>query len=299
MNGALLIDKPAGPTSHDIVNRVRRLAGERRVGHIGTLDPFATGLLVLLLGKATRLARFFDTAWKSYDAVMRIGLATTTFDLTGEPLGPDRGEEFDAAALTRILDEFQGEMLQQPPSYSAKKVSGVAAYKRARKGQAVELAPVAVTLSDLRLLSIERQRVEFSVRVSSGTYIRSLAHDIGQRLGIGAHLTALRRTAVSDFTLRDAATLDRLEANRGGMMDLGRSFISVEGLLPNLPRAVLSPTELTSVLHGNSVSLQAAGEWVKLFSEAGHLVALAKAEGGGRYHPNIVLCDTAGAGHRQ
>lgn len=287
MNGALLIDKPEGITSHDVVNRVRRLTGQRRVGHIGTLDPFATGLMVVLLGKATRLARFYEGATKSYEAVMRVGFVTDTYDRTGTPQGPDRGAEFQAALLPTILEQFRGSLLQRPPAYSAKKVSGVAAYKKARKGQEVDLAPVAVAVSELSLSEISNSLVKFSVTVSSGTYIRSLAHDIGERLGLGAHLHELRRTAVAAFRLSDAVKLEDLEKPE----ILAASLIPMERLLPQIPERQLSASEVQAVLHGRSVDAPAAGEWLRLMGPDGALLALARLEGAGYYHPEVVLCD--------
>lgn len=291
MNGAIIIDKPAGLTSHDVVNRVRRISGQRRVGHLGTLDPFATGVLVVLLGKTTRLARFFDGASKSYEAVMRMGFATDTYDRTGKPLGPDRAAEFRADQLEALLEEFRGSILQRPPAYSAKKISGVPAYRKARKGQDVELAPVPVMVADLGLKKIEGTLVYFSVTVSSGTYIRSLAHDIGARLGLGAHLTELRRTAVGEFTLDHAVGLENLATSFPAGSGLQEFFIPPESLLPAIPVRSLSADETKAVLHGRAVSAEPQGEWLRLLNPDGQLVALARAEAPGWYHPEVVLLD--------
>ena len=292
MNGALIIDKPAGMTSHDVVSRVRRITGERRIGHIGTLDPFATGVLVLLLGKATRLARFFDHATKSYEAVMRVGFSTDTYDATGAPSGADRGADFRPADLHALLPEFQGTIQQLPPAYSAKKIAGVAAYKKARKGQAVELAPVTVTISELQVLQVDGPLVKFSVTVSSGTYIRSLAHDLGSRLSLGAHLQELRRTRLGAFTIAEALTVKQLE----DPAQLAGAVRPMEALLPEILPHRLTTEELSSVLHGRSVAAEQAGEWLRLLTPLGELAAMARLESPGWYHPEVVLYEAVPEG---
>src|SRR3954452_8266039 len=188
MDAALVIDKPEGITSHDVVNRVRRILGERSIGHLGTLDPMATGVLPLLLGRYTRLAQFFGRMEKGYTGSIRFGQATATYDREGEPVGPYTAVSLDTKGLKEPAGHFNGELWQTPPAYSAKKVGGRAAYARARAGESVELAPVRIVVHDFAITSVDGDTAEFRATVSAGGYIRSLAHDLGQRLGCGAHL---------------------------------------------------------------------------------------------------------------
>ncbi|MEX0856342.1 MAG: tRNA pseudouridine(55) synthase TruB [Gemmatimonadota bacterium] len=209
--GLLPVDKPIGPTSHDIVARARRELGLRRIGHTGTLDPFASGLLLLLLGNATRLAQYLDHLPKEYVAVARLGVRTTTDDLEGEELG--RSEDWralDTQRLAEVLDSFAGESEQLPPQFSAKKVGGNRAYQLARTGEEVALAPSRITIHEIQLEKAPLPEVHFRVRCSTGTYIRALARDLGDRLGVGAHLTALRRTAIGPFRAETALPLNAL-----------------------------------------------------------------------------------------
>lgn len=295
MNAALLIDKPAGMTSHDVVSVVRRITHQRRIGHIGTLDPFATGLLVLLLGKATRLTRFFDQATKSYEAVMRVGFATDSFDLTGKPVGPDRGDEFRPQQVESLIKQFEGSSFQRPPAFSAKKISGVPAYKKARKGQEVQLAPVSVAISQIALEEIKDKLIKFSVTVSSGTYIRSIANDLGERLAIGGHLTELRRTAVGAWQIHQALSLETVQVQLSEGKSLGELMIPMESLLPEIPARQLAEAELSGVLHGRSVQAAEQSRWLRLVAPDGRLAAVAAAEGGGSYHPEVVLLDAVPA----
>ncbi len=193
------MDKPAGWTSHDVVNKIRRIAGERSVGHLGTLDPLATGVLPLLVGRATRLAKFYGSSDKVYEATIRFGFATTTYDTEGDATTDAVSVTLDREQLDGALAQFRGPISQVPPAFSAKKIRGVAAYKLARRDQVVELAPVNVEIHSLELLRVSGDMVELRVHCSSGTYIRSLAHDLGQVLGCGAHLTVLRRTRSGEF----------------------------------------------------------------------------------------------------
>ncbi len=292
MNGALVLDKPAGITSHDAVSAVRRLTRQRSIGHLGTLDPFATGVLVLLLGKATRLAQFYKLTKKSYSGVMRVGFATDTFDFTGTSCGPDRANDFQPEQLPGLMRQFVGTYLQRPPIYSAKKVDGIPAHRRVRKGQAVVLAPVPVTIHKLTLDYIKEQHVGFSVTVSSGTYIRSIVNDIGERLGIGAHLAELRRTAVGNFPIEQAVTLDELES---GLRD-GREMITpMNQLLPEIPSWKLPESDVQGALHGQFIQAAAfaASEapFLRLMAPDGNLLAMAEKAGGPLYHPLVVLGD--------
>jgi len=215
VNGLLVVDKPGGMTSHDVVGRLRRITGEKSIGHLGTLDPMATGVLPLLMGKFTRLAQYFSSAEKSYAGSIRLGFATDTFDAEGEPAGPDVWPEVGAAiTLERIraaAGRFHGEMLQMPPPYSAKKIAGTPAYKLAREGKPVELKAAAIRIDSFEITGREGAEAEFTMSISAGGYVRSLAHELGRDLGCGAHLSRLRRTQAGAFTLDDAHTLEELE----------------------------------------------------------------------------------------
>jgi tRNA pseudouridine55 synthase len=222
MNGVIIIDKPAGWTSHDVVNRLRRILGQRSVGHLGTLDPLATGVLPLVIGSLTRLAQFYTTSEKTYEGVIRFGFATNTYDADGEPvevnvgtaaLGCPEGQRPDLSleTLQKLTARFQGPIEQVPPPFSAKKVHGVPAYKLARKQKEVVLKPVQVEIKEFSIFSVEGDCARFRARVSSGTYMRSLAHEMGQLVGCGAHLESLRRTAVAEFEFTQAHTLEAIE----------------------------------------------------------------------------------------
>jgi len=217
IDGALVINKPKGKTSHDVVDAVRHLAGFRQIGHLGTLDPLATGVLVLLLGRATRLVQFYAGRRKRYEAGFRFGFATDTYDSDGEAQGPDAPPALDAATVEKFAAERIGRFEQMPPSFSAKKVKGRPAYELARKKQAVELKAVEVEIYEYKLREIEGSIARFFIECSSGTYIRSLAHEMGQRIGCGAHLAEITRTAVGEFSLEQAITLEELaEAKLAG-----------------------------------------------------------------------------------
>ncbi len=224
MNGVIIIDKPAGWTSHDVVNRMRRILGQRSVGHLGTLDPLATGVLPLVTGSLTRLAQFYTTSEKTYEGVIRFGFATNTYDADGEPLEPNVGTaalgrpegrrpDLSLETLQKLAARFQGPIEQVPPPFSAKKIHGIPAYKLARKQKEVVLKPVQVEIKEFAILSVEGDRARFRAHVSSGTYMRSLAHEIGQLVGCGAHLESLRRTAVAEFDITQAHTLEAIERN--------------------------------------------------------------------------------------
>jgi tRNA pseudouridine55 synthase len=224
MNGVLIIDKPSGLTSHDVVNRVRRILGQRAVGHLGTLDPSATGVLPIVLGGFTRLAQFYTESEKIYEGVIRFGFATDTYDAEGDPIDLDGAHVGTASSvqalnldqLRRLAASFVGVIEQTPPPFSAKKIKGVPAYKLARKHQAVELRPVQVEIKEFAITSIENDCATFRARVASGTYMRSVAHEMGQRLGCGAHLASLRRTGVAEFDITQAHTLEAVEASMCG-----------------------------------------------------------------------------------
>jgi tRNA pseudouridine55 synthase len=225
MNGVIILDKPAGWTSHDVVNRMRRILGQRSIGHLGTLDPLATGVLPLVTGSLTRLAQFYTASEKTYEGVIRFGFATDTYDADGEPFevhvgtvapGCPSGQppDLNLEALQKLSAEFVGQIEQTPPPFSAKKIHGVPAYKLARRQQEAVLKPVQVEIKEFVILSANGDRAHFRARVSSGTYMRSIAHEMGQRLGCGAHLESLRRTAVAEFHIAQAHTLEEIEAAR-------------------------------------------------------------------------------------
>ncbi len=311
LDGALVIDKPRGKTSHDIVESVRRIAGFRQIGHLGTLDPLATGVLVLLLGRATRLMRFYASRRKRYTCAARFGFATDTYDADGEALGPDSSPVLDRGKIEQLATEFTGRIQQMPPAFSAKKIHGRPAHELARKNKPVELKAVEVEVFEFQLTAIEGAVARFSVECGSGTYIRSLANDMGQRYGTGAHLAEIVRTAVGEFTLDQASSLEDLqEAGRAGKF--AERVIRLEGLLPELPRATVLPIVERRIRHGAKFTLPLAqihsgqavtaqgapaelnsGEWqparLRVFNQAQELIAIAEAVVPRTYQPVLVL----------
>ncbi|MCA1615309.1 MAG: tRNA pseudouridine(55) synthase TruB [Acidobacteria bacterium] len=293
MDGLLSIDKPAGRTSHDVVARARRLLREKRVGHTGTLDPFATGVLVLLVGRATRLAQFLSGAEKEYEATVRLGFATDTGDLTGERRGETEGfaEAWGRERIEPALQPLRGEIGQVPPMYSAKKVQGRKLYELARRGVEVEREPVRVTIRELefagggggdapRLNEDGTQDVRVRVVCSAGTYVRTLAESIGETLGVGAHLSALRRTRAGTFRVADAVTLERLAE----LAEAGRAreiLVAMNAALPAMPQTHLTAADARRVLHGMAVAAPADaperwvdGARVRLLGGGGELFAV-------------------------
>jgi tRNA pseudouridine55 synthase len=295
MNGVLVIDKPPGLTSHDVVNRVRRLLGQRSVGHLGTLDPLATGVLPLVLGNLTRLAQFYTASEKSYEGVIRFGFATDTFDAEGNPAGPVQPLALSGDQLRDLAAEFRGTIEQMPPPFSAKKIHGVPAYKLARKHQDVQLKPVQVEIKELEITGLEGERASFRARVSSGTYMRCLAHDMGQRIGCGAHLESLRRTSVAEFELADAHTLEEVEAaiERFPVDEL---FVHPRKLLPHLPAVTATDEDVAKIRNGRAVNLPelSRARQVKVFAGQRELVAIATRVAGTLFHPKIVLASGSG-----
>ncbi len=302
MNGALIIDKPAGLTSHDVVARVRHLLQQRRVGHTGTLDPFATGLLVVLVGRATRLAQFLSGLRKEYEAVIRLGFATDTGDITGKPLVNPEALSAQAAGsdvklseseIEAALTSLRGDIDQVPPMYSAKKLQGRKLYELARRGEEVERQPVRVTIQRFEtnrakggLLKDNRDGtydLNVLVECSAGTYVRTLAEDFGKQLGIGAHLAELRRTRVGDFKIGSASTLEQLKESVAEE-SLGQVLLPPDAALPHLPAVDLVDADVRKVRHGLSVEVSESawtnGEQIRLRDEHGHLVAVATFEAG-------------------
>lgn len=286
MDGALVLDKPTGITSHDAVVAVRRILSEPRIGHLGTLDPFASGVLVLLLGRATRLARFFQDRDKSYSGTIRFGFSTTTYDPEGTATSPDCNPVLSEADLRAMFHDFLGRQLQEPPPYSAKKISGVRAYRLARKGKNLSLEARPIVIHELELISIEGPCIHFRSRVSTGTYMRSLAHELGKRMGFGAHLTQLRRTAVGEFSESMAIPLPILdERTRAGEPPL----VAMEHLLPDLPAIALSPEQALQTLHGRDVAISCERDRIRLLDLKGRLIAVGERVDSGWFHPAVVL----------
>ena len=313
MNGVLIIDKPAGLTSHDVVARVRRILGEKRVGHTGTLDPFATGVLVVLVGRATRLAQFLSGAEKEYEAVIRLGYATETGDLTGERLDAlttetQRAQRFRREDIETALASLRGEIEQVPPMYSAKKHEGRKLYELARQGEEIERAAVCVTIHEFEpvnldgpvLVQNDNGTCDLAVRVvcSAGTYVRTLAEDFGKRLGVGAHLAALRRTRAGDFHISDAIMLDELQEKTE--TSAPTFFLSPDAALSRLPCLDLSAAETRRTLSGMDVqvSVEAGSQWradepVRMRDEAGNLVAIGFYDAVAcTLHPRVVVAAT-------
>ena len=312
MDGLLVIDKPSGPTSHDVVARVRRALGEPRIGHTGTLDPAATGVLPLVLGRATRLARFLSASDKSYEAVVRLGVATDTYDGEGVATGAShQGTLPSRDVIDRALDAFRGTFVQQPPAYSAKKIDGRRSYRLARaasRGPGDRKPPlpdpVSVTAHRIALLSVEGDRVTLNVNCSAGFYVRALADDLGTRLGIGAHLLALRRTRSGDATLDDALALEAIEREPALA---ARALVPLSRMLPGLSAVTLTSEGVRRATQGRDLGpadtetgvpplCTGVGEkgpyafFVRLIDPAGDLVAIGAPAGtSGLLHPEVVL----------
>src|SRR5580693_10753890 len=256
-DGILVVDKPRGKTSHDVVEAVRRLVGFRGIGHFGTLDPLATGVLVLALGRATRLARFYGGRRKRYTCAVRFGFSTDTYDADGEVTGPDAAPTLNAEEVAGYAARFVGKIQQTPPSFSAKKIHGRPAHELARKHKPVELDPVEVEVYDFRLTSVVGSIAHFVVECGAGTYIRSLAHEMGKLHGAGAHLAEIVRTAVGEFTLDHAVPLPELEQDaKSGK--IAERVIRIENLLAELPRATVLPIIERRVRHGAKFDLPLA-----------------------------------------
>jgi tRNA pseudouridine55 synthase len=307
MEGTLVIDKPAGMSSHDVVARVRKIIAMRRVGHTGTLDPFATGVLVVMVGKATRLMQFLGGAEKEYEALIRLGYATDTGDVTGSPRAfateTQRHREIDKEAIERAMAPLRGEIDQMPPMYSAKKVKGQKLYELARRGEEIERAPVRITISTFETIERDGKLLkenedgtrDLAVRVvcSAGTYVRTLAEDFGKRLGLGAHLAELRRTRAGSFKIEDAHTLEQLSdlAESGSVEKL---LISPDGTLTHLPALDLSADDVRRVMNGLDLRVEQAvwpaEQAVRLRDSSGSLMAVGVYDESQKLiHPRVVL----------
>ncbi len=293
MNGLLVIDKPGGMTSHDVVARLRRIAGERSIGHLGTLDPMATGVLPLLLGKYTRLAQYFSTAEKTYTGAIRFGFATDTYDADGEPTGPDNWTP-GALALDMVraaAARFQGEMEQMPPAFSAKKIGGKPAYKLAREGKPVELKPAKIRIAAFEIIALEGAEASFMISVSAGGYVRSVAHELGRDLGIGAHLSRLRRTQAGVFTIEQAHMLDELQPLAGDTAALEALCVHPRSLLPEMPAVTGDPVALGRLRNGAQANLPdfSQAQVVKVFASQREMVAIARRVAGTLFQPVVVM----------
>ena len=293
MDGIIVVDKPEGWTSHDAVGKMRRLANLRRIGHLGTLDPMATGVLPLVLGRATRLSQFYTTSDKWYDAVVRFGYSTSTYDRQGEPTSPLVEVKIDSDELERMLDRFRGKIEQVPPPVSAKKIGGVPAYKLVRKNKPVELKPVSVTVYALSLVSCSGAEARLQAHCSAGTYLRSIAHDLGQILGCGAFLQELRRGRSGPFTLEMARAIPSLEAlaNEGR---LAEALIPAVELLPEYPAERVDSLTAGQIRQGRDFRtspfrVPRGSQYVRAISPEGELIAIGEARLPNLYHPILVL----------
>jgi tRNA pseudouridine55 synthase len=310
-DGILVINKPSERTSHDVVESVRRLVGFRGIGHLGTLDPLATGVLVVALGRATRLARFYTGRRKRYTCAVRFGFETDTYDADGEALGPDKAPTLNSEEIAAHAAQFLGKIQQVPPAYSAKKIHGRPAHELARKNEPVKLEPVEVEVFEFLPTSVEGSVARFTVECGAGTYIRSLAYDLGKLQGSGAHLAEITRTAVGEFTLDDARSLAELEQDAKGGRLLER-VIPLEKLLTDLPRTTVLPIVEKRVRHGAKFNITIAqiqpglaneaqnapaqldsGDWkpsrLRVFNQQGQLIAIAEPVVPRTYQPLVVL----------
>jgi len=289
LNGLIVVDKPSGMTSHDVVSIVRRATGEKSIGHLGTLDPMATGVLPLLLGKYTRLAQFFGKAEKQYTGGIRFGFATDTFDAEGQPSAKP-------APLTQSLDElrilaqhFHGEMDQMPPVFSAKKINGVPAHKLARAGKEVAVKPARISIHSFDLLSLEGDTATFAIHVSAGGYVRSVAHELGGLAGCGAHLCALRRTQAGPFTLEQSIMLDDLKALTPA--EIEARLPHPRAILPDMPSVTVDDKTAGRIRNGMQVNVPefSQASLIKVFTGPRDLLCIARRIAGTLVQPEIVL----------
>jgi len=293
VDGAVIVDKPSGWTSHDVVNKVRRFAGTKKVGHLGTLDPAATGVLPLVLGRATRLAQFYTRNDKVYEGVIHFGYSTDSYDGDGQPTSPEQHIVLDREQLEAALQRFRGRFAQVPPQVSAKKVAGRPAYEMARKQQPVDLKPADVEVYSLDLVRMEGCEAEVRVHCSAGTYLRSIAHEAGHALGCGAFLKTLRRTASGDFKIEAARTLEDLAA----LAEAGRfeeAVIPAAELLPEIPAETVDALTAGQIRNGRDFRIspfhvRSPSKFVKAVNSEGQLVAIGEARLPHLYHPVLVL----------
>ena len=291
MNGLIVIDKPGGITSHDVVSRLRRITGERSIGHLGTLDPMATGVLPLLLGKFTRLAQYFSASEKSYSGSIRFGFATDTYDADGDTVGRHTEPVLTLEQVRAAAARFHGEMDQMPPPYSAKKISGTPAYKLARAGKPVELKTAKIVIRSFEITAFDGNEASFNMSVSAGGYVRSVAHELGQDLGCGAHLNRLRRTQAGMFTLADAKTLEELEQLYGNPAALEARCIHPRNLLTEMPSVGGDDISLGRLRNGAQANLPdfSQAPLVKVFAGQRELVGVARRVAGTLFQPVVVM----------
>jgi tRNA pseudouridine55 synthase len=289
MNGLLVVDKPAGMTSHDVVSVVRRATGERSVGHLGTLDPMATGVLPLLLGKYTRLAQFFGSAEKHYTGTIRFGWSTDTFDAEGEATSPVQQPCLTLEGLQQLALRFHGEVDQVPPVFSAKKINGVPAYKLARAGKEVPVKPARITIHNFTLHSLEADSATFSMHVSAGGYVRSVAHELGQLAGCGAHLASLRRTQAGPFTPGDAITLESLKTLATPEIEV--RLVHPRSLLPEMPAVIVDEPTAGRIRNGMQANVPefSRAPMIKVFKGPRELFAITRRVAGTLVQPVLVL----------
>ncbi len=290
MNGLLVVDKPAGITSHDVVARVRRATGESSIGHLGTLDPMATGVLPLLLGKYTRLAQFFNAGEKAYTGTIRFGFATDTYDAEGQPVGEPQPVALTLESLRKEAARFRGTIEQMPPPYSAKKIQGKPAYKLAREGKTPELKPARITVELFTIDSLHGDAASFTMTISAGGYVRSIAHEMGQSLGCGAHLASLRRTAAGPFTLEHALPLEEVEAlSVAGALQ--RHLPHPRTLLPEMPAVTADEHTIGRIRNGMQINLPeySGAAQVKIFAGQRELAAVGRRIAGTLFQPFVVL----------
>ena len=293
MDGVIVIDKPEGWTSHDVVGKVRRIARTKRVGHLGTLDPIATGVLPLVIERATRLAQFYVKSDKIYEGRVQFGWSTSSYDRAGEPTSEKVDVQVTAEQLDAAMEAFRGEIEQIPPAVSAKKIDGRRAYEMARQNIAVELPPVRVHIYELTVLELNGSEARLRVHCSGGTYMRSIAHDLGQALGCGAHLTELRRLLSGEFEIEQARTIPQLEA-LAAEDRLVDAFVTPEKMLPAFPSVFVDDVTAAHVRHGRNFPaspFRAGGpsKYVKAVTRAGDLIAIGEAVLPNLYHPVVVL----------
>jgi tRNA pseudouridine55 synthase len=289
MNGLLVLDKPSGITSHDVVAIVRRATGEKSIGHLGTLDPMATGVLPLLLGKYTRLAQFFGQADKHYTGHIRFGFATDSFDADGTPVGEVLPLRLTLEELQKLSRKFHGELDQVPPIFSAKKINGVAAHKLARAGVEVAVKPARIRIYNFELTSLEGDAASFVMSVSAGGYVRSVAHELGQLAKCGAHLSSLRRTRAGAFSLENAITVDQLKA--ATVAELEGLLPHPRTLLPEMPSVTVDDQLAGRLRNGMQVNLPdfSQAPLVKVFTTPTDLLAITRRIAGTLMQPIVVL----------
>src|SRR5271156_3628810 len=289
MNGLLVLDKPAGITSHDVVAIVRRATGEKSIGHLGTLDPMATGVLPLLLGRYTRLAQFFGQADKHYTGHIRFGFATDSFDADGIPTAGTLPLNHTLEQLQTLSRKFHGELDQVPPIFSAKKIAGVAAHKLARAGVEVAVKPARITIHNFELTSLEGDTASFVMSVSAGGYVRSVAHELGQLAGCGAHLSSLRRTRAGAFALEQAITIDQLK--NASVAELEALLPHPRTLLPEMPSVTVDDQLAGRLRNGMQVNLPdfSQAPLIKVFTAPTELLAVGRRIAGTLIQPIVVL----------